>query len=181
MDKDAMQKQENAQDWLQYLGRAHVPFCFSCVLGAVLGSTELSWMVLYASEHCDVCQERQLKLYIKSIYFSQRNLHQIWNLCHWTDVRTSSVYLMFWRSFQCPFCRDFFRFWFFCHQFFCAKRNILCKKNYFWFFCSKFFYRAVIPEYFSKNNQQDCSRFVSQFPFEKQNTKNHWARAWKRV
>lgn len=132
MDKDAKQKQENAQDWLQYLGRAHVPFCFSSVLGAVLCSTKLSWMVLYASEHCDVCQERQLKLDSKSIYFSQHNLHQIWNLCHWTDVQTSAIYLMVWRSFQYPFCRDFVRFLVFSQV--GAKINI-----YYFFFIQKYF------------------------------------------
>lgn len=150
MDKDAMQKQENAQDWLQHLGRAHVPFCFSSVLGAVLCSTELSWMVLYASEHCDVCQERQLKLDSKSIYFSQRNLHQIWNLCHWTDVRTSSVYLMFWRSFQCPFCRDFVRFLGFFFISFLCKKKYLVQQEIFLFFVQSFFYRAIsfIPNIF---------------------------------
>lgn len=176
MDKDAMQKQENAQDWLQHLGRAHVPFCFSAVLGAVRCSTELSWMVLYASEHCDVSQERQLKLDSKSIHFSQRNLHQIRNLCHWTDVRTSSVYLMVWRSFQCPFCRDFVRFLGF-------PLHKKVQKEIFLIFLFKDFLSSdkLHSKYFSRNNRQDCSRFVSQFLCEKQNTKNHWARAWKSV
>lgn len=48
-----MQKQENAQDWLRYLGCAHVPFCFCAELCC-------------AFSHCDICQGeislRQLKL-----------------------------------------------------------------------------------------------------------------------